>query len=215
MAKPVPDRLVLWWSDKLRSILDCPWPGRVILAGDGPMRCQNPARILSLDPGAFEIFSETWGGIEARLKKDLQPISGFGSKLAGAVARLSLGFQLMESVSSETIGPPAMKAACEWAPFLIGHFRGVLGQASERPAKRFARRLSEMLSAKRVPEITERDCFRLLDHIDGMKKMEDFAPVRDELLAANILRPLPEVPRIEGRGQPPSPKFQVNPQLFG
>jgi hypothetical protein len=214
--EPVPAALAEWWSVTLRTILDCPWPGRVVLAGEGPVRCQKPSRVLTLDQDAHEAFCLLREAIELRLKidGDLRPISGFASKLPGVVARISLDFQLMENIGATTISLPAMKAACAWAPFLIGHFQAVLGYASERPAKRHARRLADALRQKGIRETTERECFRLLDHIPGIKKMDDLAPVLVELHAANYLRPLPYEPLQGEKGRPPSPRLEVNPLLF-
>ncbi len=216
VPQPVPDRLAEWWSITIRNILNCPWPGRVVLAGEGPVRCQKAARILTLDPDAHEAFCGLRAGIESRLKKDgdLRPISGFASKLPGVVARLALGFQLMGGTDSQAVSLSVIKAACAWAPFLIGHFQSVLGYASERPAKRCARRLSETLRQKGIRETTERECFRLLDHIPGMERMDDFAPVKDELLAANYLRAMPGKPKECEPGRPPTPRLEVKPQLF-
>lgn len=216
LSKPVPTAAAEWWNFTLRRILDCPWPGRVILAGDGPIRCQKAACILSLEKDAKEEFYAFYDRIEARQGKDgdLSPIAGFASKLPGVVARLALGFQIMEGTDSQTVSLPVIKAACAWAPSLIGHFQAVLGYASERPAKRHARRLADALRQKGIRETTERECFRLLDHIPGMKRMDDLVPVLEELFAGNYVRRLPDKLRQDGRGHPPSPRLEVNPLLF-
>ena len=211
---PVPDNLAQWWGVTLRRILDCPWPGRVILNGETPMRCEQAARVLSIDPAARDIFWPLRSELESKVKEggELRPISGFASKLAGVVARLALGFQLMEDTNAQTIRTPAMQAACAWAPFLIGHFRAVLGDASEPPERRHARRLVDALRRQGDPETTARDCFHFIDNKTDMSSMAALAPVLDELIAMHYLRPLVETDK--GKGRPASPRFEVNPAVF-
>lgn len=210
----LPQSLAKWWSDTLRGILDCPWPGRVILNGDSPCRCEQPARVLTLDPDAHVAFCALRKDIESKLSDggELRPISGFASKLPGVVARLALGFQLMESITSAVVRAPAMVAACAWAPFLIGHFRAVLKDADERPERRHARRLVDALRRRGERETTKRECFLLIDNQSDMASMTAFEPVLAELIADNYLRPQPETAR--GKGRPASPRFEVNPAVF-
>ena len=210
---PVPERLAQWWGETLRRILNCPWPGRVILDGESPVRCEQPARVLTLEPAAHDVFCSLRSGLEPKLKEggDLRQISGFASKLPGVVARLALAFQLMEDTNALTIRTHAMQAACAWSPFLLGHFRAVMGDAGERPTRRQARRLVDALRRRGDRETTARDCFRLIDGAD-VQSMEDCEPVLAELIAMHYLRPLPEPEKSKGR--PGSPRFEVNPAVF-
>ena len=211
----VPDALEQWWSGTLRRVLDCPWPGRVILNGESPMRCEQPARVLSLDRDTHDAICALRSDVEAKLKDggELRPISGFASKLPGVVARIALAFQLMEDTAAPALRAPAMQAACAWAPFLTAHFRAVLGDAGERPERRHARRVVDAMRRRgELREMTARECFRLIDNQSDMANMTDFEPVLAELVDANYLRPLPETDK--GRGRPASPRFEVNPATF-
>jgi hypothetical protein len=210
----VPARLTAAWDSNIRLILDRPWPGRVVLTPDGLLRHDQPARILTLEPAADELFCALRADIEPRLKErgDLRPISGFASKLPGDIARIALAFQLMCDVTSAAVTGPIMKAACEWAPYLIAHHQGVLGSASEGPELGHARRLVDALRRNGKREISARECFRLVDNQTDLACMADFEPVLDILQERNYLRPIPD--QNTGRGRPASPRYEVNPAVF-
>jgi hypothetical protein len=100
---------------------------------DGPFRCPDGPRVLTVAADAKMVFDALREEIEKRIREDgdLRPISGFASKLPGVVVRIALAFEAMENPNAKVIRVETMSAACSWAPFLIAHFRGVLFDAKE------------------------------------------------------------------------------------
>ncbi|MCU0791933.1 MAG: YfjI family protein [Opitutaceae bacterium] len=206
----VPPALVEWWGANIRRLLDLRWPGRVTLDATGPVRCEVGPRVLRLTPEASDAFDALRLDLESRIGEtgDLRPVSGFASKLPGVVARIALVMQAMQDPSAERITGETMRAACEWAPFLLGHFRSILGDAGDGDAVRIARRLLAAIKRHRVTELSAKEAFDLLDG-GALQTMEELHPALDLLLDKNWLRELP--PPQPRPGRPPSPRFTVNP----
>lgn len=107
-----------------------------------------------------------------------------------------------------------MRAACAWAPFLIGHFRATLGEAGEPEERRKAHRLATAIHRLGLRVLTEREAFNLVDGAD-VPSMAEFQPVLKELLGRNYLRlAKSEESSTRSRGRPASPVYDVNPALF-
>ncbi len=102
-----------------------------------------------------------------------------------------------------------MRAACEWAPFLIAHYRHVLGDAAAPEEVKLARRLLARVKRKGLVELSEKDA---LDALDGNGlKMDELRPALALLVDGEWLRPLPSPPPNPKGGRPPSPCYAVNP----
>lgn len=209
----IPADLTQWWASSIRRVLDCPWPGRVV-SWDGTVRRSEAAvRILGLSPRANDHLLKLRKEIEGRLGEtgDLRAISGFGSKLPGAVVRLALIFQVLQNPAATEIDAASMAAACAWAPFLIGNFKLAAGVAAESASVRHARRLVAALRRQDKKTLTAREAFRLIDGAADMERMEDFHPVAEILIERGYLIPLVSETGARGR---PSERFQVHPEVF-
>ena len=207
---PVPAHLLEWWGEAVRRLLDLPWPGRVILDATGPARHPTGPRILSLAPDAVASFDAMRAGLEARIGEggDLRPVCGFVSKLPGVVARVALALEALGDPAAERITGETMRAAVAWAPFLLAHFRAVLGEAAEAPETKLARRLLGAIKRHALAELSARDAHRLLDTGTGLTA-ETVGEAIDALLEAEWLRELPPTDRTIGR--PAAPRYTVNP----
>ena len=212
---PVPSTLSDWWAQTVRGILDFPWPGKVIMMQGSLARCTASPQILDLDPAAHAVFSALRQDIEDRLKDDgdLRPVSGFASKLPGDIARIALCLELMQNSSATVVTGATMTAACNWAEFLIAHHKAALGQASERPERRHARRLIASLGRNPVVDLTSRDVFRRLQNTTDLTTMADLQPVLADLVATNHIRPIPAA-KPEVPGHPSSQRYEVNPLVY-
>jgi hypothetical protein len=208
---PAPEPLAAWWSQAVHSVLDLPWPGRVILTANGPARSESPARIVRPDQEAAACLRALRQQLESRMKPaaDLAPLAGFASKLPGQVVRIALAFHVLGNVDSETLTLPTMQAACAWAPFLIEHARAVRGNAAEGETVREARRLLAAIKRHGHQSVTARDCLRLVQG-ETVPTAEHCAPIIHELVERSYLREI-EHPDSRGRGRPPSPTYIVNP----
>ena len=212
----VPPDLLRWWADTLRRLLDLTWPGRVIITAEGPTRYEAAPHIMHLASDAVPIFDGLRADVESRIGEggDLRPICGFASKLPGVVARIALTVQAMQDPTADVITAETMRAACAWSPFLLAHFRAVLGDAGQSQERRHARRLLAAIVRQGLRKVTERECFNLIDGPE-VSTMAELEPILSELIAANYLRQLGghgEEPKKIGR--PASPCYEVNPAAF-
>jgi hypothetical protein len=207
---PVPPGLLAWWDDTLRRMLDLKWPARVVLTPDGPTRHEDPPRIMRLTPDAEKAFDVLRADLEGRIGEggDLRAICGFASKLAGVVARLALTMEAMQDPAAEFITGDTMRAAVTWAPFLLAHFRSVLGDAGASDETKTARRVLAWCKRHGRKETTAREIHQGLDG-DGLRR-EELDPALDLLVDGGWIRELPRTgPPYPGR--PPSPRYVVNP----
>jgi hypothetical protein len=209
---PVSPDLLQWWGDTLRRLLDLKWPARVVLTPDGPTRHEGPPRILRLTPEASTAFDVLRAPLESRTSEDgdLRPVCGYASKLAGVVARLALAMQAMQDPAAAFITADTMRAACEWAPFLLAHFRAVLGDAAESAEVKLARRLLAQVKRNNLAELSARDALRLLSHGTGLT-MEELTPALELLIEGDWLRELTAAPQETKKK---SPRYTVNPAAF-
>jgi hypothetical protein len=201
--------LLQWWGDTLRRLLDLKWPARVVLSADGPARHEGPPHIKRLTPDASTVFDVLRADLESRIGEggDLRPVCGYASKLAGVVARLALAMQAMQDPAAEFITADTMRAACEWAPFLLAHFRAVLGDAAESAEVKLARRLLDNVKRNNLAALSANDALHALDG-NGLTK-DELRPALDLLIEGDWLRELPAAPYVTGRK--PSPRYAVNP----
>ena len=208
----VPPHLLQWWGETLRRLLDLKWPGRVILDANGPTRCEQGPHVMRLAPDAEAIFDVLRADIESRIGEggDLRPVCGFASKLPGVVARIALCLQAMQDPAADVITAETMKAACAWAPALLGHFRAVLGDAAEGDDVKLARRLLRLIKKHNLAELSARDAHRHLDTGNG-ETAEDVGKALDVLRDSEWLRDLPATITEQRTGRPASPRYAVNP----
>ena len=211
----VPPQLEDWWSSNIVSILDIPWPGRVVLSNSNPIRSSAAPRVLDLEPSAETVFFQMCQSIEDRLRqdRDLRVIAGFGSKLPGEIARIALSLEILQNSSATSVTGATMSAACHWVEFLISHHRAVLGQAGDTHQRRHARRLIASIQRDAVNELTERDCLRRIQNSTDVTCMSDLSRVLEELVQTNHLRRKP-AKTTSGPGRPSSPKYEVNPHVI-
>jgi hypothetical protein len=205
----LPPPLLAWWNSALCGLLDLSWPGRVVLDAAGPTRCEKPTRIVRMNTDAENVFRELWTGIEARVGPDgdLRPVCGFAGKLPGVIARIALTLEALQDPAAEFITADTMKAACEWAPFLIAHFRHVLGDAAESAEVKLARRVLRWCKGHQRAEASAKEIHQGIDG-DGTRR-EELDPALELLIEADWLRELPAAPHVTGRR--PSPRYTVNP----
>lgn len=209
----IPAHLSKWWSERIHAILDLPWPGRVIIGYDGePVRCTSSARVVSLSAGAHDYLWALRADIEQRLRKngDLVVMSGFASKLPGACARIALTFALLRDPKTEVVGAEDMRAACDWAPYLLAHRKKILGEAIEPTELHHARRLWEALRRSGRPIMTGRDLFRMI-HDSAMPDMKAFGPVLLLMEDHGAIRRMPDNGPTPGR---PAERYAVHPALL-
>jgi hypothetical protein len=210
---PVPAAVSDWWASVIGRLLDLSWHGRCIVGHDGwPTRCTSPPRILTITPEARGVLWDLRDRLEPRLAEgaDLAPVSGFASKLPGACARLALAFAMLRDPGAEVVDGESMRAACAWAPFLLGHHRAVLGNAAEHLEAHHARRLWRAIQRRGRATMTARELFDLVRD-SALPGMADFRPVLALLAEHAAVRPAPGQSGSNGR---PAELWQINPALL-
>lgn len=205
----VPNRLLEWWATSVRQLLDLPWPGRVIVNATGTTRHEGAPRVLTLTHEARAAFDELRLDLEKRIgtNGDLRPLAAFTSKLPGTIARIALNLEVLGNSAAQVITGETMRAACEWAPWLIAHALHVLGEAAELDEVRHARRLLSAIKRHRFVELSAREAQR---NVDGLTA-DEIKKAIEVLEDSGWLRQLPPVAQPPTGGRPPSPRYAVNP----
>ncbi len=189
---------------------------------DIPMPSQSAAayqpHVLFLDEDASARHAAFEDAIEPRLggDGDLYAIQGWGSKLAGAVARLA-GVLHMARYGPDGLDRPVsgetMAAAITLGHYFIPHTKAAFTVMGADHRLAVARRILAWAKRMGKTEFTERDCWlgvrRQGEDLDTIKKpltlLCDYAWLRPVAL--------PERDDPAKGGRPKSPKYQVNPLL--
>ncbi len=197
----------------MQRLLALPWPGRVVVGPDGPMRCALSVRVLRLTSEARAILLDLRTALEPRLSPDggdLHRLAAFASKLPGAVARIALAFQALEDAQAEVVGADCMRAACAWAPFLLAHAESVMGEAGD-PAVASARKVWRWIDVGLRQTFTAGECYRD-NRSTRLASPEALMPALDLLEAHGLVRRLPSAP--SPKGGRPSLRYEVNPAAY-
>lgn len=189
-------------------------PDRVIVDKNGyACRCTEEVHRLSMSQEAYAAFEAFHDEIETRLMPatgDLSNMYGWGSKLCGAVARISGILTLVSDMDATKVTHEAMQDAIQWGYFLIESIKHVLSRCYAAPEKRMAVRVIRWLKAERKMVVTQRDIhdkFRCAE----MRKSADFTPVIDVLKEHGYIRECSMPSQKAGR---PSHRFEVNPTFL-
>jgi len=210
---PVDRCTAAWWEAAMQRLLALPWPGRVVVGPDGPMRCALSVRVLRLTSEARAILLDLRTALEPRLSPDggdLHRLAAFASKLPGAVARIALAFQALEDAQAEVVGADCMRAACAWAPFLLAHAESVMGEAGD-PAVASARKVWRWIDVGLRQTFTAGECYRD-NRSTRLASPEALMPALDLLEAHGLVRRLPSAP--SPKGGRPSLRYEVNPAAY-
>ena len=183
-----------------------------------PLEPDMPPRVARFTPEAMEVFT----AFESRVERELGSGGGmsdqreWGAKLCGLAARYSLGLHCLETVGrvsgydASEISVETLSAALAWTPYLIEHERIAMGVVGCDPLVGQAERVLRWLERTGLNEFSLRDCFTAVRG-QAVRQTHDLAePVR-LLVELGHIRPLPAPDRAGRTGQPPSPRYGVNP----
>lgn len=165
----------------------------------------EPTR-LTLSAGAAALLIEIQEQIEPRLGPggDLHSIADWTGRHHGRVARIAGLLHLCEHTSSEPIAEPTMRAALRIGGYLLEHGIGALTgpDVGLRAAIRW-------LEKRGDADVTQRDLQR--GPLAGRGTADEAADLAERLEALGILRRI--VTERAGPGRPPSPAYDVHPDL--
>ncbi len=134
---------------------------------------------------------------------DLRPIADWAARHPGRVARIAGLLHLATQDASEPIGEATMRSALQIGDYLLAHGLAVLTGPDDQ-----MRRTLKWLAAT-DGTVTVRDLQR--GPLGGRGKAEDAAALAERLVQYGALRAIPT--DHKGPGRPPSPTYEVNPNL--
>lgn len=206
-----------------RSPGACPVEAAVIEAYEENMRSLAGAFRTLSDPALLVLTPEADARVLAAEKEiepllrpggELRPISDWGAKLVGHAVRLAGLLHIAQDPTPGAWLRPVEADTIEYAWDLARYFKAhaliAFDHMGADPVLDAARRVGEWATA--IGAFTAREAYN--SHRSLFPRVDDLADVLDLLTDAHWVREraTPEGPR--GRGRPPSPTYDVNPQLL-
>jgi replicative DNA helicase len=170
---------------------------------------------LALDPEAQRRLMEFRGEIEPMLGEfgDMAGITGWGSKLPGAVARIAGLLHVAshpDRPASGTVSATTLGAAIEIGVYLAGHAKAAFVVMGADKAISDAKHILRWIERNEKTDFSERDAYRTMT--TRFKHPQDLHPGLTALESRGYIRRVPEA-KGKGPGRRPSPRWEVNPAL--
>lgn len=172
---------------------------------------------LELSATALDVFINFQREIEVQLPDFgvLGDLPDWGSKLAGAVARIAGNLHVAEHVNEPApwdiqISEATMRRAIELGRYFVSHAIAANAEMGADPTIEDAKHILKWLTVKGTTSISGRD---LLQGVKGKFKSMDrlSEPLRLLIQHGYIRKRIVEVKN--GHGRPPSPLYDVNPWI--
>jgi hypothetical protein len=190
---------------------------RLLSGAEYAQRQDFSPRTIRLEKSALRALNDLGRRLEPRLAAhgDLGVLTGWGSKLAGKVARVAALLHLADcgEIGDATPGEVSLftvDRAVRLADYFIEHAKAAFGEMGADPVKREARVVRDWIVAEKAGSFTKRQAFNALRGRFERADLLD-APLR-LLEEMEHVRLKPSEPRA-GAGRPPSPVYEVNPEL--
>jgi hypothetical protein len=167
-------------------------------------------RVLSITGEPLEIWTHFSDEVE-HAQSDGGRLSGirdWASKHAGRAARIAGLLHLFEHPHETNPSAETMAAAWAIAQWLEGHALAAFTRMRSDPDQRIARWVLDWIRRYRHEQFTLRG---LHQHYRRVERPEDLLPALKILEERDFVRPKAP-PSRPGRGRPPSPSFEVNPE---
>lgn len=170
---------------------------------------------LHLDAAARRAFQAFRTDLEPRRNADtgdLADIVDWSGKLEGLTARLAGLLHLARGAAVGTVTEQDVAGAVELARYAIPHAKAAHDLMGGRSSNGAAESLVRAITAKGLREFSVRDLHRL---VIGQLRFHEVSGVEAALVTlveSGHVRPV-EVPKREGPGRPPSPRFTVSPHV--
>jgi hypothetical protein len=166
---------------------------------------------MELSPEAFDLLQALRAELEPRLLEgdgDLDGVADWVGRHPGRIARIAALLHLLEGASSEPVSVDAMRAALRIGEYFLAHAQAALVGPPKLPRRALAWITRNGASTITLREDIYRGVFRAHGPMDDARDL-----VRD-LERLGALRLVPEG-QDRGPGRPPSPTYEVHPELIG
>lgn len=172
---------------------------------------------LTFDPEATDRFTHVQQRVEASLRRDgmlgSPRLKGWGSKLAGAVARLA-GILHIASGESDTtpITAESVEAAAKIGDYYAAHAVAAFDLMDRTAPNAKAEELLTFIRSHGLTEFSTRDLMVRISR-SRFPSADDLTETLNVLVDYGWIIPQ-EIQRKRGPGRPPSPRFTVHPRVF-
>ncbi len=185
-----------------------------------PWRKDGQPHVLQFSKEATELFDDFHKIVEAHLSDfgELGNMRDWGGKLMGAVARLAGNLHLAENVDQDTpwntpVTGRTMQHAIRLGKYFARHAKAAYAEMGADPEVENARYILRWLQRHQNTPVTKRNIhqgtkgrFKKIDQLEpGLKILLDHEYLKQRVDSSATAR---------GAGQPPSPKYDVNPNVF-
>jgi len=204
---PVPEEVFQRYRQGILHLARLPF-------GEGPDG-RPTANLLRFSPEASARWTAFLAELEPMLGDGgaLDSVQDWAGKLAGAVARIAGTLHLMEmgAAWAQPVAVETVENAIQIGRYLVPHNLAALAMVGADPAVEDARYLLAWIRRHGKRSFTQRDAHRGGQH--RFARSEDLIPGLDLLEGHGYIRKRPEAPARPGKK--PSPKWDVNPAVFG
>jgi hypothetical protein len=177
-------------------------------------------QVLQLSPEAGQLRLDYARKLEPRLHPrtgDLGHMSDWAGKSVGAIVRIAALLHLADNpvdgyrlpISGET-----MAAAVRIGEYFTAHAEAAFDHMGADPEMERARLVLDWITRKKLSRFTVRDAFREAPR-SAFRRAADVLPALELLEGYGWIAAEPPPPRNPRGGRPPSPAYQVHPQISG
>lgn len=170
---------------------------------------------LTLTPDAQPRWDSFYNEVETRLRpgRELEHIVDWGSKLPGAVARITglLHFaDFADGFPGNLIQEKTVLSACEIGSYYLQHAKAVFGMMKEDSTITMAKKILNYIKSHNPTTFKGRDLF---DHTN-CQSMQEVQPALNNLVERGYIREFGRKEQEIRKGRPESTKYEVNPKIF-
>jgi len=196
---PLDVSILKQWSNMLRAVFD--------------VKPVNPPVLIDVSKNASEAWIDFAQNIEDRQSPgdDLRAISGFSSKLAGAVGRIALAYHFTQKGATEQ--PVDMETMCQainTGHVLIEHAKAAMKLMDEDASIVRAKHILEWIKRNNMQSVKPRDVYRA--GAGGCRNPDDAKAACHKLATHGYLKP--EKLEHIGHGRNPGEHWKVNPVVL-
>ncbi|SMX65437.1 Protein of unknown function (DUF3987) [Brevibacterium sp. Mu109] len=178
---------------------------------------EDTTATLTLDQAATQRFAVVQERVEASLRPDgnlgSPRLIGWGSKLAGAIARIAGIIHLANGhADSDPIGAESVDAATQIGEYYAGHAVAAFDLMDRTAPNAKAEELLTFIRSHGLTEFSTRDLMVRISR-SRFPSADDLTETLNVLVDYGWIIPQ-EIQRKRGPGRPPSPRFTVHPRVF-